>query len=393
MSQRTSQDTTEETPVVSGAEQKRKQTSGDSDRSVADRGRALWARAMAHTGARHLIFALAAFVVVVVVIESTSDFASFEMTRFGYYAIAAAGLTVLTGINGQLSLGHGAFMAVGAYTAALLLTDDRATPLLLVLVASVLTTLVVGALVGVAAARLSGPYIAGATLALAIAATQVPLAVRSLGGEQGLTLGSVDVPTWVADVHFFILGRELSTNQYLAYLTWIVLIVVFVMLANLKSSRVGRRWAAVRDDEVAAELVGIDLGKDRVVAFVVSCGAAGIAGAFLALATSLAAPGNFRLELSLLLLTAIVLGGLGTLSGALIGAALLTYLPGYATDAGAALGLSSLKAAEIAPLVFGAVMVVVILLAPSGLMGEVLRRRAVRRAVKRAKAAETPKTA
>ena len=362
---------------------------GQSDQGMGDRARGLWGRAMDSNGTRHLVFALAAFIAVVLVIETTSDFASFEFTRFGYYAIAAGGLTVLTGINGQLSLGHGAFMAVGAYTAALLLTDDRGTPLLVVLVAAVLTTLVVGVLVGIAAARLSGPYIAGATLALAIAATQVPLAVRSLGGEQGLTLRTPDIPTWVADVHFFILGTELGTNQYLAYMTWIVLIIVFVLLANLKSSRVGRRWAAIRDDEVAAELVGIDLGRDRVIAFVVSTGAAGVAGAFLALATGLAAPGNFRLELSLLLLTAIVLGGLGTLSGAIIGAALLTYLPGYASDAGAALGLNSLKAAEIAPLVFGAVMVLVILLTPAGLMGEVLKRRAIRRAKKRAAAQQS----
>ena len=358
-----------------------------SGRSLQDRAGAVWNRLTGSTRARHLTFALLALLAVMAIIETISPFANIEFTRFGYLAIAAAGLTVLTGINGQLSLGHGAFMAVGAYTTALLLSDGRETPIGLVLVASVVTALIVGAIVGIAAARLSGPYIAGATLALAVAATQVPLAVRALGGEQGLRPSVPDVPVWVEDLHFLIFATEIDSSQYLAYLTWISLIVVAVLLANLKVSRVGRRWAAIRDDEVAAELAGIDLGRDRVVAFVVSCAAAGLAGAFLTLSTRLAAPGSFRLDLSLLLLTAIVLGGLGTLSGAVIGAGLLTYLPPYARDAGEALGLNALKAAELAPLVFGTVMVIVILAAPHGLMGEVFRRRAIRRAKRRMQAA------
>ena len=345
--------------------------------------RALWQRLTSTTRGRHLVFGLIGLLAITAVIETISDFANIELTEFGYLAMAAVGLTVLTGINGQLSLGHGAFMAVGAYTTALLLSDGRETPLLLALAASTIAALVVGLLVGIAAARLSGPYIAGATLALAVAATQVPLAVRSLGGEQGLRPGVPDVPTWVEDLHYLIFATEISSSQYYAYLTWFSLVIILVLLANLKVSRVGRRWAAIRDDEVAAELAGINLGRDRVIAFVVSCGTAGLAGAFLALSTRLAAPGSFRLDLSLLLLTAIVLGGLGTLSGAVIGAGLLAYLPSYATDAGEALGLNALKAAELAPLVFGTVMVIVILAAPHGLMGQVLRQRAVRRARRR----------
>ena len=145
--------------------------------------------------------------------------------------------------------------------------------------------------------------------------------------------------------------------------------LVFLLLANLGRSRVGRRWRAVRDDEVAAELAGIHLGRARVSAFVVSAAAAGAAGAVMALAVRLTAPTGFTLTLSLTLLTAVVLGGLGSLTGALIGAALLTFLPSVITDAGIAAGLDDIKAAELAPLVYGLVMVLVILLAPRGLVG------------------------
>ena len=144
---------------------------------------------------------------------------------------------------------------------------------------------------------------------------------------------------------------------------------VFLLLANLARSRVGRRWRAVRDDEVAAELAGIHLGRARVSAFVVSAAAAGAAGVVMALAVRLTAPSGFTLTLSLTLLTAVVLGGLGSLTGALVGAALLTFLPSVITDAGTSAGLDDIQAAELAPLVYGLVMVAVILLAPRGLVG------------------------
>ena len=154
-----------------------------------------------------------------------------------------------------------------------------------------------------------------------------------------------------------------------------MLIATFFFLANLSRSRIGRRWRAVRDDDVAAELAGIDLGRARISAFVVSAAAAGAAGAMLAISVRLAAPGSFSLTLSLTLLAAVVLGGLGSLTGALLGAALLTFLPQVATDLGTDAGLDNIQAAQLAPLVYGVVMVLVILLAPRGLVGT-LRSRA-----------------
>jgi branched-chain amino acid transport system permease protein len=320
---------------------------------------------------KHLLLALGALVVVVLVLENTSPFRNAQFAAMAYYAIAAGGLTILTGLNGQLSLGHGALMAVGAYTTALLLQDrDSALPLVLILVIATVVTLAVGALVGVAAARLHGPYLAGATLALAVAIPGIPLYFSdTLGGEQGLNVRMPPIPDWLADAAYFVTGQDLTPTRYLAYLGWLGVIVVFVLLANLSRSRVGRTWQAVRDDEVAAELAGINLGRARVLAFVVSAGCAGLAGGLLALSARLAAPSGFTLTLSLLLLSAVVLGGLGSLVGALVGAALLTFLPQVVTGFGEDLGLTDVQAAQLAPLIYGLVTVLVVLLAPAGLAG------------------------
>lgn len=341
---------------------------------------------------RHLLLALVGLAVVVVVLQSVSEFRSIQLASLAYLGIAAGGLTVLTGINGQLSLGHGALMAIGAYTTALLLPDrDAGTPLVLVLLLAVAATLVVGGLVGLAAARLHGPYLGGATLALAVAVPGIALYFKErLGGEQGLRVSVPDIPGWVLDAAYFVTGTDLTRNRYVAYVAWITLIVTFVLLANLVRSRVGRRWAAVRDDEVAAELAGIDLARARVSAFMVSAAAAGAAGAVLALSVRLAAPSAFTLTLSLTLLTAVVLGGLGSLTGALLGAALLTFLPQVTTDVGSSLGLSDIQAAELAPLVYGVVMVLVVLVAPAGVVGTLARLRRPRGEPRRTTPAAAP---
>jgi branched-chain amino acid transport system permease protein len=326
-------------------------------------------RASAFT--RHLLLALGGVALVILVLESTSAFRNAQLAAMAYLAIAAGGLTVLTGLNGQLSLGHGAFMAIGAYTTALLYqSPEPPLPVVAVLLIATLVALAVGAAVGVAAARLHGPYIAGATLALAIAVPGIAIFFSdTLGGEQGLNVRVPAVPDWFADALFFLTAHDVTTSKYVAYIGWLSLIVTFVLLANLSRSRVGRAWRAVRDDEVAAEIAGINLGRTRVLAFVVSAAAAGLAGAVMAMAVRITAPSGFTLTLSLTLLAAVVLGGLGSLLGALIGAALLTFLPQVVTGIGQDTGLSDVQAAELAPLVYGLVMVLVILLAPAGIVG------------------------
>jgi branched-chain amino acid transport system permease protein len=331
---------------------------------------------------RHLVVAAVGLVLVVVVLESVNRFRVTQLTEMAYLAIAAGGLTLLTGISGQLSLGHGAFMAVGAYTTVLLLdTPDATTVTLLVaIVAAVLVAVVVGVIVGIPAARLHGPYIAGATLALAVAVPGIARAWSWLGGEQGLTVRRPDPPGWVLDAAFFVTGKEMDSDKYVAYLSWIALIVTYVLLANLIRSRAGRRWSAVRDDEVSAEIAGIHLGRSRVLAFVASTACAGLAGALMGLAQRGAAPGSFGLTLSLLLVSAIVLGGLGTLSGALIGAGLLTFLQHSVGQIGADAGLDQTTSFELAPVIYGTTLVLVMILAPAGLMGSIRNRYLRRRA-------------
>jgi branched-chain amino acid transport system permease protein len=332
--------------------------------------RRLAAAAWRTTLTRHLLLTGLGLLVIVMVMESVDDFRAVQLTEMAYLGIAAGGLTVLTGLNGQISLGHGALMAVGAYTTALLLSDDPVVPLVVALVLATGVTTMVGVLIGAAAARLRGPYLAGATLALAVALPGLALHFKeTLGGEQGLRLRVPETPQWVLDSAYFVTAHDLTRSKYVAYIAWFTLVVVYLLLANLARSRIGRRWRAVRDDEVAAELAGIHLGRARVSAFVVSAAAAGAAGAVMALAVRLTAPTGFTLTLSLTLLTAVVLGGLGSLTGALLGAALLTFMPSVITDAGTSAGLDQIKAAELAPLVYGLVMVAVILLAPRGLVG------------------------
>lgn len=320
---------------------------------------------------RHFLYAALALVVIVLALESLSTFRQSQLTTVAYLAIAAGGLTVLSGLSGQLSLGHGAFMAVGAYTAALMLrAQDSGWSVPLVLLAATAVTSLVGIIVGIAAARLHGPYLAGATLALAVAVPGLALYFSDyLGGEQGLVVPAPKVPAVVDDIMFFVTGNDLGGTKFVSYVSWILLVIVFFLLANVSSSRIGRRWRAVRDDEVAAELAGIDLGRARILAFVVSSACAGAAGAILAMSSRIAAPSGFTLTLSLTLLSAVVIGGLGTLSGALIGAALLTYIPPVVTNLGLDAGLSSLQSAELAPLVTGIFTVLVILFAPLGLVG------------------------
>jgi branched-chain amino acid transport system permease protein len=230
----------------------------------------------------------------------------------------------------------------------------------------------VGAIVGVAAARLHGPYLAGATLALAVGLPGLALYFRSfLGGEQGLTVSSPDRPDWFVEGIRTLSGNSASGVKWIAYIAVACLLITYFLLANLMRSRVGRTWRAVRDQEVAAELAGINLGTWRVLAFLVSAAAAGLAGAVLALVVRLTAPTAFTIVLSLSLLTAIVIGGLGSLFGALIGSALLVFLPRVLRDAGESLDMDAAQAAEISYVVYGVILVLVMLFAPAGLVGSI----------------------
>ncbi|HVV23147.1 MAG TPA: branched-chain amino acid ABC transporter permease [Pseudonocardiaceae bacterium] len=310
---------------------------------------------------RHLIWSVVGLGVLYVVSISLGDFQNLQLAQICYTAIAAAGLTVLSGLSGQISLGHGAFMAVGAYATALLL-ENQGWPLVLVLVVSTLITAVFGLLVGVAAARLRGPYLAGVTLALALG---LPTLANyhglqdQLGGANGITVAPEPPP--------LALGETFPLERWQAWICGLCLVITLFLLANLVTSRTGRDMRLIREDEDAAALTGVRVARTQVMAFSVSAGCAGLAGALLAWVNDLAAPGAFPLTLSLSLLTAAVLGGLGSLAGAVYGAVIVTLLPNWATDLAQSAHLSQSIYANIPLVVYGLVLFVVVVLFPGGL--------------------------
>jgi branched-chain amino acid transport system permease protein len=306
--------------------------------------------------------ALATAAVVAVLSIKLNTFRDYQIAEIAIEVTAVAGLTVLTGLSGQISLGNGAFMAIGAYTTALMLLH-LGWPFIAVLVVAAAATAVAGAVVGVAAARLHGPYLAGATLLLGVALPSLANAYPGIfGGDQGLNV--------VFTTPGF-LGVNFPLTRWQAWVSSAVALVTLVLLANLDRSRVGRSWRAVRDDEVAAALAGVNVARARILAFVVSATCAGMAGALLAIVTGLVAPGAFTITLSIALLTAAVIGGLGTLPGAIWGSLVIVLVPTYATDVATSHGLSSSVASNIPVAAYGVVLILVMLVFPQGIHGGV----------------------
>ena len=222
-----------------------------------------------------------------------NEFRDYQIAEIAVYVTAIAGLTVLTGLSGQISLGNGAFMAICAYVTALLLLH-LSWPFIAVLLVAGAATAVAGGVVGIAAARLRGPYLAGATLMLGVALPSIAYAWPGVfGGDQGLNV-VFTTPSF--------LGANFPLTRWQAWVSAAVALVTLALLGNLVHSRIGRNWRAVRDDEVAAALAGINVAAARVRAFVVSATCAGLAGAMLAFTTTLVSPGSFTLSLSIALL-------------------------------------------------------------------------------------------
>jgi branched-chain amino acid transport system permease protein len=310
---------------------------------------------------RHLAIAVAAGIALYLITLSLSSYDNLQLATMAYYFCAVAGLTVLTGQNGQISLGHGALMGVGAY-ATVKIDDAVSWPLAVVLLAAALVTAATGALAGAAAARLRGPYLAGATLALAVGLPALATRFSGfLGGSNGLTVAPPIPPAS--------LGATFPLERWQAWIACLAALVVYVLLANLVRSGYGRAFRAVRDDEVAAQLVGLHVARTQIAAFVVSAACAGLAGGLLVVVTSLVAPGAFPLSLSVALLTAVMLGGAGSLTGALWGAAALVLIPTWADDASNAMSLSANVKANLSLAIYGAVLIGVMLAAPGGIQG------------------------
>ncbi len=313
---------------------------------------------------RHLGAAIVIAVLLALVSIQLGGYRDYQMAEVAAYVTAVAGLTVLIGLSGQISVGNGAFMAVGGYAGALLMLHLN-WPLELVFLAATLIAAAGGAVFGIAAARLRGPYLAGATLMLAVALpTLADQYTGVFGGDQGLTT-SITTPAF--------LGATFPPTRWLAWVTCAGALVTLVLLANLSRSRIGRSWRAVRDDEVAAALSGLNVARLQILAFVVSAGCAGLGGVLLAVVTGIVAPGAYTLTLSIGLLTAAVLGGLGSLPGAVWGSLVLVLVPSYLTNVAASHGLSGAASSSVPIAAYGVVLIVVMLAFPAGIQGGLRR--------------------
>jgi branched-chain amino acid transport system permease protein len=283
-----------------------------------------------------------------------SNYRTFQLTLVLVYAIALLGLNILTGYNGQISLGHGAFYALGAYCAAILM-DRAGFPYWATLPVAAAVCLAAGFLFGLPALRLEGLYLALATFALGVATPQL-LKYRLLepwtGGVQGVTILKPDPPAFLA-------AAGINPDQWLYFFTLAVTLVLFILAWNLLRGRIGRALIAIRDHHIAAESMGIDNALYKSLAFGVSAMYTGIAGALGAIAVQFVAPDSFNIFLSIVFLVGIVVGGLASIPGALYGALFIQFVPNIADD------LS--KAAPWA--VFGLFMIGFVYLMPTGVAG------------------------
>jgi branched-chain amino acid transport system permease protein len=278
-----------------------------------------------------------------------SGFRLFQFTQVYIYAIAILGLNILTGYNGQISLGHSAFYAIGAYTTAIMIDRWNIAYGWTIPAAGVLC-LVVGFLFGRPALRLEGLYLALATIALALAAPQILKYFEHwTGGSQGIVLSKPKAP----------FRLPLSEDQWLYFLTLGVLIVLFVLAANLLRSRSGRAIVAIRDNHIAAEAMGINSALYKSVVFGVSAAYTGVAGALSGITIAFVAPDSFNVFLSITLLTGVVIGGLATISGAIFGALFIQFVPNWAQDIS--------KAAPGA--IFGIFLIAFMYVMPHGIAG------------------------
>ena len=280
-----------------------------------------------------------------------TDYHLFQLTMVVVYAIAILGLALLTGFNGQISLGHGAFYAIGAYTTAILMSTWN-MPYWATLPFSAIVCALVGFLVGLPALRLAGLYLALTTFALAVTVPQI-LKYKAFdqwtGGVQGLVIDKPDAP----------FGLDLSPDQWLYLFTLAVAVVLYVIAWNLVRGRVGRAMMAIRDHAMAAEAMGIHLARVKTSTFAISAMYTGLAGSLGAIAVQFVAPDSFGVVVSIFLFVGLVVGGVASIGGTLIGAAFIEFVPNVAD-----------KVSKAAPgAVYGVILIAVIFLMPAGAGG------------------------
>ena len=280
-----------------------------------------------------------------------SNYRVFQFTLALVYAIALLGLNMLTGYNGQISLGHGAFYAIGAYVAAILM-DKFGVPYWATIPAAGAVCLGAGFLFGLPALRLEGVYLALATFALGVAMPQL-LKYKGFehwtGGAQGIVIVKPEPPEW----------SRLTQDQWLYFVVLVCLVALFVVGWNILRGRMGRAMVAIRDQPIAAQAMGVNTAMVKSLTFGVSAMYTGIAGALGAIVIQFVAPDSFDIFLSITMVVGIVIGGLASMSGAIYGALFIQFVPNIADQIS--------KAAPWA--IYGIFLIVFMYVMPTGVAG------------------------
>jgi branched-chain amino acid transport system permease protein len=282
-------------------------------------------------------------------------------TQAAAFSVAVLGLNIVAGFSGQISLGHSAFMGVGAYTTAILVADHHWSFFTTVPVAAVIC-FVVGILVGIPALRLQGLYLAIATTGLAVIFPNLVNKLDSItGGSSGKRIGRdsrILAPEWTG------MDPRDDAHKWVYFVVVAVALLMFLLARNMVRSRSGRALIALRDNAIGAEVSGIDIARYKVLAFGISAMYAGIAGSLFMFTQTVATATNYSLNRSIELVTGVVIGGLASLSGSVLGGLLVVFLPDWASD---------FSNGTLAGAIYGVLLIAIVAIHPSG-VADLVRR-------------------
>jgi branched-chain amino acid transport system permease protein len=289
--------------------------------------------------------------------NQVDEFSLYQGAFVATYAVGIASIILLTGYSGQLSLGHGALMAVGAYAGALTINSLQWHPVVALIVATLIAGLF-GLLLGAAVARFSGPYLAGTTLALAISLPSLANQFPILGGQQGLIFDVGATPARF--------GEDFSPYKWFFWIAALAALIIIWFVANIAASRFGRTFRAMRDNPIAAELCGVNVARQKVIAFAISSGVAGLSGGLLVMLITGVSPSAFPLSLSLLLLSGAVVTGLYNLKGVILGGLVLVVIPEIAESLVTRIGGSENLAISLPGFLVSALLILAVMFTPNG---------------------------
>ena len=306
---------------------------------------------------KRTIFFIAIGWAILLIGDRIGELRQYQGSFVAMYALAIASIILLTGYSGQLSLGHSALMAVGAYAGALSINNLHLHPAIALVIATFVAGLF-GLFLGFGVARLSGPYLAGTTLALAVSLPTLANQFPILGGEQGVVF-DVGVPP----ARF---GENFSQYKWFFWISSLAVLIMLWLISNVLASRYGRTFRAIRDNETAASLAGLNSGRLKVLAFAISSGMAGLAGGLLVMLISGVSPSAFPLSLSFSLLTGAVVTGIYSLRGVMLGGLVLVAIPEIADSLVTRIGGSEGFTATLPGFLVSALLILAVLFAPNG---------------------------